>query len=88
MPEGCFEDGVLIDVPKRRRREQAMSQKPFTIRWPRDLKKRFATQVNKFIENGSKDLGLDLLIRILERWTPEDIQKAIEGTEDGPGEST
>jgi hypothetical protein len=83
MPEGCFTDGVLIDVPKRRRREQAMSQRPMTIKWPRDLKMRFATQVNRFIELCSKEVGLDLMIRILERWTDEDITKAVEGQSDG-----
>ena len=86
MPEGMFTDGVLIDCPKRRRREQAMNQRPMTIKWPRDLKMRFATQVNRFIELASKDVGLDLMIRILERWTDDDITKAVEGHNAGEQE--
>jgi hypothetical protein len=78
MPDQMFVDGIYVDCPKRRRREQALGQRPMIIKWPRDLKMRFATQVNKFIENAGKELGLDILIRILERWTPEDIQKAVE----------
>ncbi len=85
MPEGMFTDGVLVDCPKRRRREQAMNQRPMTIKWPKDLKMRFATQVNRFIELCSKEIGLDLMIRILERWSDEDITKAVEGQHDAEG---
>lgn len=78
MPEQMFVDGLLLDCPKRRRREQAMGTRPMTIRWPTDLKRRFGVQYNRFVELAGKDLGLNLMLGILERWTDEDIRKVAD----------
>ena len=79
MPEQCFVDGLLLDVPKRRRREQAMNKRPMLIKLPADQKKRLGTQFNRYIETCGKDLGIEILLKMIEHptteqlksWTPE-----------------
>src|SRR5277367_3024985 len=78
MPEQCFVDGLLLDVPKRRRREQAMNKRPMLIKMAPEHKLRLGTQLNRFIELCGKDLGIELMLRIMERWTNEDIVKVRE----------
>jgi hypothetical protein len=73
MPEGCFIDGVLIDVPKRRRRAQAMTDAEVRIKWPKEQKKRFATQYNRYVELLTKDIGIEVLLRKLEAPTDEEL---------------
>jgi hypothetical protein len=66
MPEGMFTDGLLLDCPKRRRREQAMNKRPMLIKLPPDQKKRLATQMNRYIELLGKDLGIEIMLRFIE----------------------
>jgi hypothetical protein len=68
LSERAFADGVLWDVPKARRREQAKNpQKQLRIGLEGDLKVRMATQINRFVEKYGKQLGWDVMIRRLER---------------------
>lgn len=80
MPDGCFADGVLIDVPKRRRREQAM-QGIVRIRLPKEQNKRLATQFNRYIEACGKDLGIEILLVRLELPSEAEIRNLCEGVE-------
>lgn len=71
MSDKALVDGVLIDHPKSRRREQAINpQKPIRLMMDADLKKRLATQINRFIEYYGKGVGLDVLIGLLEAHEP------------------
>ena len=74
MPEQNFTDGVLLDVPKRRRREQAMGTAAVRIQWPKEQKKRFATQYNRYVEILSKDIGIEVLLRKLEAPSDEELR--------------
>jgi hypothetical protein len=77
MPEGCFVDGLLLDVPKRRRREQAMNTRPMVIKWPPEQKKRFAAQYNRFVEICTKDIGVEILLKLLEQVTDEELKSWV-----------
>lgn len=74
MPEGCFVDGLLLDVPKRRRREQAMNKRPMLIKLPPDQKLRLGKQLNRYIELCGKDLGIELLLKFTELPTDEELK--------------
>ena len=80
-------DGILIDCPKRRRRQQATNpQKQLRIGLEGDLKKRMATQINRYVELFGKQLGWDILIRRLEY--PEDDAALKQLAEDGPSQES
>jgi hypothetical protein len=79
MPEKNFQDGLLLDVPKRRRREQAMGNGQLRISWPRDQKKRFAKQYNRYVEIFTKDIGIEALLCRLEVPSDEELRKEAEG---------
>ena len=66
MPEKCFTDGLLMDVPKARRRSQAMRLKQIRVSLPADLQKRFAAQINRHVELLGKELGWTVMCMILE----------------------
>ena len=72
-----LEDGILIDCPKARRRAQAMDEaRPARLVIPLDIKKRFLTQVNRWVEQHGKDLGWVKLCRRLERpFTEEELSE-------------
>ena len=74
MPEGCFVDGLLLDVPKRRRRDQAMNKRPMLIKLPPDQKLRLGKQLNRYIELCGKDLGIELLLKFTELPTDEELK--------------
>lgn len=78
MPEGMFEDGLLLDCPKRRRREQTMNKRPMLIKLPPDQKKRLGTQLNRYIETCGKDLGIELLLKMIEHPTTEQLKEWTE----------
>lgn len=78
MPDGMFRDGVLVDCPKRRRREQALGAGMVRISWPKEQKKRFAAQYNRFVEMCTKDIGIELLLRRLESLSDEDLRREAE----------
>lgn len=78
LSDKAFQDGVLIDIPKRRRREQAMGTGVVRINWPKEQKKRFATQYNRYVELFTKDIGIEILLRLIERPTDEALQEAAE----------
>lgn len=68
LSERSFADGVLIDVPKARRREQAKNpQRQLRIGLEGDLKVRMATQINRYVEKFGKQLGWDVLIQRIEQ---------------------
>jgi hypothetical protein len=77
MPDGCFVDGLLLDVPKRRRREQAMNKRPMLIKLPPDQKLRLGKQLNRFIEIGTKDLGIEIMLKLLEQVTDEELKSWV-----------
>jgi hypothetical protein len=77
MPEGCFVDGLLLDVPKRRRREQAMNKRPMLIKLPPDQKLRMGKQMNRFIELCGKDLGMEIFLKLLEQVTDEELKSWV-----------
>lgn len=67
LSERAFADGVLWDIPKARRREQAKNpQKQLRIGLEGDLKVRMAAQINRYVEKYGKQLGWDILIQRLE----------------------
>jgi hypothetical protein len=76
-------DGVYFDVPKRRRREQAMGTREVRIQWPKDQKKRFVAQYNRYVEILTKDIGIEELLKRLEAPSDEELRKL---TEDAPDE--
>jgi hypothetical protein len=71
-------DGVYFDVPKRRRREQAMGTREVRIQWPKDQKKRFVAQYNRYVELLTKELGIDELLKRLEAPSDEELRKLTE----------
>jgi hypothetical protein len=79
MPEQCFTDGVLLDVPRRRRREQAMGTRPMTIKWPVEQKKRFGKQYDRYVSICTKDLALEIMLKLLEEPSDELIKSWVEG---------
>jgi len=79
MPEQCFRDGLLLDVPKRRRREQALGTGMVRIQWPKEQKLRFARQYDRYVRIFTKDIGIEILLRKLEAATDEELSKEAEG---------
>lgn len=71
MPDQCFKDGVFFDVPKARRRSQAMGLKQIRVNVPKDIQRRFAAQVNRFVELMGKELGWTVICLLLEYPTKE-----------------
>ena len=78
MPEGCFVDGLLLDVPKRRRREQAMNKRPMLIKLPPDQKLRLGKQLNRYIELCSKDIGIEIMLKLIEEPSDEALKSWVE----------
>lgn len=76
MPEGMFQDGLLLDCPKRRRREQAMTG-IVRIRWDKKQKIRFAKQYNRYVEICSKDLGIEIMLKLIEQVTDEELKSWV-----------
>lgn len=67
LSERSYADGVLWDLPKARRREQAKNpMRQLRIGLEGDLKVRMATQINRYVEKYGKQLGWDILIQRLE----------------------
>lgn len=67
LSDRSYADGVLWDIPKARRREQAKNpQKQLRIGLEGDLKIRMAAQINRYVEKYGKQLGWDILIQRLE----------------------
>ena len=78
MPEGCFVDGLLLDVPKRRRREQAMNKRPMLIKLPPDQKLRLCKQLNRYIELCSKDIGIEIMLKLIEEPSDETLKSWVQ----------
>lgn len=68
LSERAFADGILWDIPKARRREQAKNpQKQLRIGLDGDLKVRMATQIERYLAHfGSKGVAWDALLQRLE----------------------
>lgn len=73
MSDGMFADGLLLDVPKRRRREQAQGKRPMTINMPADQKRRLGTQINRYIEIFGKEAGIEMILHLIEHPTNEHL---------------
>lgn len=71
LPASAWVDGVYFDVPKDRRRKQAMGQKRLQVNLPEDLQKRFATQINRYVESMGKEVAWDRMCSILEANEPD-----------------
>jgi exopolyphosphatase/pppGpp-phosphohydrolase len=68
LSDRALADGVLIDLPRTRRREQGTNpQKQLRLNIDADLKKRMAAQINRYVEKYGKQLGWDILIQRLEK---------------------
>lgn len=77
LSDKAFIDGVLWDVPKARRREQARNpQRQITLKLDGDLKIRMATQINRYVEIFGKAVGWDALLKRIE-W-PSDLELRME----------
>lgn len=68
LSDRAFADGVLWDIPKARRREQAKNpQKQLRIGLDGDLKVRMATQIERYLEHyGNKGIAWDVICKRLE----------------------
>ena len=78
MNEGIFRDGLLLDCPKRRRREQAQNKRPMLIKMAPEHKLRLGKQMNRFIEIFGKDLGIEMMLKLLEHPTEERLRQLVE----------
>lgn len=68
MAPRAFDDGVLIDLPRTRRRDQgANPQKQLRLALDGDLKRRMAAQIERFVERFGKGIGWELMLRRLEK---------------------
>jgi hypothetical protein len=77
MSPRALADGVLIDLPRTRRRDQgANPQKQLRLALDGDLKKRFAAQIERYLEwYGNKGLAWDVMLKRLEApFEAEDAQ--------------
>ena len=80
LPESMFTDGVYIDCPKDRRRKQAMGTKRLQVNLPLDLQKRFAIQINRYVEALGKEVAWDRMCGLLESVEPdEDADENLPG---------
>jgi hypothetical protein len=68
LSERAFADGVLWDIPKARRREQAKNpMKQLRIGLDGDLKIRMATQIERYLAHyGNKGVAWDAICKRLE----------------------
>lgn len=78
MNEGIFRDGLLLDCPKRRRREQAQNKRPMLIKMAPEHKLRLGKQINRFIEIFGKDLGIEMMLELLEHPPDARLQELVE----------
>lgn len=74
MADQAFKDGLLLDVPKRRRREEAQGKREFRPRLAKDQQKRMVIQFERYISELTKDMGIELMLRLLERPSTEDLK--------------
>ena len=81
LSEKDFADGIFVDIPKKRRRAQAMKRKDIRIQLPADLQKRVATQVNRYVELLGKELGWTVIALLLEY--PNDVRLKALGEHEG-----
>jgi hypothetical protein len=77
LSERALADGVLIDLPRSRRRQQGSDpQKRLTLVLDGDQKRRMAAQIERFVGNYGKGLGWDFMLRRLEAPTTEEEDEA------------
>jgi hypothetical protein len=74
MADQAFIDGLMLDVPKRRRREEAQGKREFRPRLAKEQQKRMVIQFNRYIETLTKDMGIELMLRLLERPATDDLK--------------
>jgi len=80
LPPSAWCDGVYFDVPKDRRRKQAMGTKRLQVNLPLDLQKRFAIQINRYVEALGKEVAWDRMCGLLESVEPdEDADENLPG---------
>jgi hypothetical protein len=77
MPKQCFTDGLLLDVPKRRRREEAQGKREFRPRLAKDQQRRLVIQFERYISELTKDMGVELMLKLLERPATEDLKPLL-----------
>lgn len=83
LSERALADGVLIDLPRSRRRQQGSEpERQVRINWPGDQKKRFAHQYDRFVERCGKEDGIELLLQQLESLTDAEIDMLHEDEHD------
>ena len=67
LSEQDWKDGIFFDVPKKRRRKQAIGEiKYIKVQLPADLQRRVACQINRYVEIFGKDLGWSMVALMLE----------------------
>lgn len=87
MPEGIFQDGLLLDCPKRRRREQAMNKRPMLIKLPPDQKLRLGKEFNRYIEIFGKETGIEVLLKLIEGPSNVELKRLAEDDPQPAGRS-
>lgn len=77
MSERALADGVLIDLPRTRRKDQGTNpQKRLVLMLDGDQKRRMSAQIERFVGNFGKGLGWDFILRRLEAPTTEEEDEA------------
>lgn len=77
LSERALADGVLIDLPRTRRRQQGSDpQKRLVIVLDGDQKRRMGAQIERFVGNFGKLLGWDFILKRLEAPTTEEEDEA------------
>ena len=62
--------------------EQAMGVREVRIQWPKDQKKRFVAQYNRYVEILTKDIGIEELLKRLEAPSDGELRKLTEDAVD------
>jgi hypothetical protein len=54
-----------------------MNKRPMLIKLPPDQKLRLGKQLNRFIEIGTKDLGIEIMLKLLEQVSDEELRSWV-----------
>jgi hypothetical protein len=76
-----YADGLYIDLPRKRRRAQAMGAKQIRVTLPKDLQARVGRQIDRFVRLLGKELGWTVIVLLLEY--PSDKRLVALGEEEG-----
>jgi hypothetical protein len=80
-----YDDGIVLDIPKKRARYAAIGKKEFRPRLDPDQAKRFITQWNRGIELATKPLFVEIVTCRMERTTDARWKELADGNDAGEG---